>query len=81
MGPGSTPWGVLVRSTHAGEPKIDGGNEPPLGGTNETATSRGLRGGGGSTSDESGRTTPWGGSPPKPGDTDEEAVMAIAGTV
>ena len=31
MGARSTPWGVLVRSTNAGEPKIERGKGIPLG--------------------------------------------------
>ena len=32
-GKGGTPWGVLVRSTNVGDPKIDEGKCPLLGGT------------------------------------------------
>ena len=44
MGPRGTRWGVLVRSTSTsvGDPKIDEGKCPPLGGPDVTGTSGSL---------------------------------------
>ena len=45
-GPRGTPWGVLVRSTNVGDPKINEGKCPPLGGPEVTGTSGSLPFGG-----------------------------------
>ena len=77
---GNTHWGGLVKSTNAGDLKLEGGRDPPPPGTQ---TSRGLTSGG--WSDVSGRNPLGGGFTPNPGrkggETGRGAVPTAAATV